>query len=82
MRWSRRRSGLLVVIVAVVVGGVTALAQLPRTAPDERILTGGDVGFRVEGSDPRTGQPTGTWVVRLNGRWVEAHAAAGIRPAK
>jgi hypothetical protein len=36
-----------------------------------RIVTGGDVGFRVEGL--RGGStPVGTFVVRVNGEWVEA----------
>lgn len=70
------------VSAVLLLAGVTAVAQLPRGGAEERVLSGSDVGFRVEGTDPRTGQPTGTWVVRQNGRWVEARAASGIRPAK
>jgi len=76
-------SRTVALVAAVVLVAAAALAQLPGTGVGEqRVLSGADIGFRVEGSDPRTGQPTGTWVVRVNGRWVEARAASGIRPAK
>jgi hypothetical protein len=44
--------------------------------PDPRIVTGGDIGFRIEGWQGRT--PTGTLVIRVNGQWVEP--AASKRP--
>ena len=63
--------------------GPTLVAQLPRAPQgDARIVSGNDIGFRVEGSDPRTGAPTGTWMLRVKGEWVEIGAAPGIRPAK
>lgn len=46
------------------------------------VLTGDDIGFRVDGTDPRTGRPTGTWVVKVKGEWVEAVSLPAIRPAK
>lgn len=74
---------VVVLIAVVVLFGAAAFAQLPGSgAAEARVLSGADIGFRIEGTDPRTGQPTGTWVVRLNGRWVEARPASGIRPAK
>lgn len=63
--------------------GPALLAQFPRAPQsDARIVSGNDIGFRVEGSDPRTGAPTGTWMLRVRGEWVEIGSAPGIRPAK
>jgi hypothetical protein len=65
--------------VAVVTASITT-AQAPQTAP--RILSGTDIGFRIEGTDARTGNPTGTLVVRIDGRWVEISPAGGVRLLK
>lgn len=65
------------ILVAVVASGLTVLAQ-----GQTQLLTGNDVGFRVEGTDRRTGNPTGTWVVRLNGEWVEVGSAPTIKRVK
>ena len=65
----------------VLVGAVTALAQAPRGVPNTRdapvlenptILTGPDVGFRLE--RVRDGVPVGHVVVKVDGRWVEPQA--------
>jgi hypothetical protein len=63
----------LVCLVAIAAG--YGFAQGRQAEP--RILSGGDVGFRVEGTD-FNGRPTGTWVVRWNGQWVEL--GMGMRP--
>lgn len=55
-------------------------AQTRQTEP--RILSGPDIGFRVEGRDPRNGTPTGTLMIRLNGEWVEAGSTGGTRLLK
>jgi hypothetical protein len=79
--------GLLVVVV-VLASGLTLLAQAPsprdRPRPlfPSRILSGADVGFRVEGTDPRTGNPTGTWMIRVDGEWTEVGAIPRIKPAR
>lgn len=44
-----------------------------------QVLSGPDVGFRIEGVDPRTGNPMGIWVVRVNGEWVEAMSKPVLR---
>jgi hypothetical protein len=77
----------------VVVAGVTsafAAAQGPSQAlppyatqapaPDARVLSGQDLGFRVD-SISRTGQPVGTFVVRVKGQWVPVGLTADVRPA-
>ena len=61
-------------LVAVICSAATAWAtsQLVLVDPvTPSVLTGPDVGFRVEGL--RGGStPVGSMVVRINGQWVEA----------
>jgi hypothetical protein len=56
------------------------MAQTRPSAP--RVLSGTDIGFRVEGTDARTGNPTGRLVVRIDGEWVEISPAGGVRLLK
>jgi len=73
-------------LAAVTGSGLTVLAQGQRQPGQDsgrlRLITGNDLGFRVDGTDPRTGNPTGTWMVRLGGDWVEVSHAPLVRPAK
>jgi hypothetical protein len=49
--------------------------------PAAMVLSGNDVGFRVDRQATQTqGKLTGTWVVRVNGQWVEPQAALRGRP--
>lgn len=86
MQRIREFSYHLMVVVVVGVCSLTAFAQFPRErqpgASQPRIVSGNDLGFRVDGTDPRTGNPTGTWMIRVNGNWVAVGAMPGIRPAK
>jgi hypothetical protein len=73
------------VFAAVVASAVTAWAQaaqgVPATItrlPSPVVLSGADVGFRVVGRYPN-GTPVGSWVIRLNGDWVDASAVPGLR---
>lgn len=63
------------------IGASVAWAQFPRSA-EPMVLSGADVGFKVTGTDLRTGLPTGVWVVRLQGKWTEVASEPTIRPAK
>lgn len=54
--------------VVCVAGGTFAFAQ--SRLPEPRILSGTDIGFRVERTDVN-GRPIGKWVVRFNGQWTE-----------
>ena len=76
-----RRRVALWVLSAIVLGaavGLTAQAvQVPRAdppnvqpGPPSRVLTDGDVGFRVESID-KSGRAVGRFVVKVNGEWVE-----------
>ena len=69
----RMRVGLFVLICVGIVGaaiGLRGQAQAPPSpqASDERIISGADLGFRLEGRD-RWGIK-GTLMVRINGQWV------------
>jgi hypothetical protein len=65
--------------VGSLVGAVTVSAQVQarwyQPLPEPRVMSGADVGFRVDGLTGET--PTGTVVVRVNGRWVEAIVGGG-----
>jgi hypothetical protein len=70
------------ILVLLPLGSGFAIAQAPAQAPAQgqqgpRILSGPDIGFRVEGID-RAGNPTGTLVVRINSEWLPATSKAGI----
>ena len=58
--------------VLLIVAGtawVTAQSVVVNKVPP-KVMTGADIGFRVEGL--RGDTPVGTLVVKVNGEWVEA----------
>jgi hypothetical protein len=62
---------------------VPVLPQNPSTPPRLQapvILSGPDVGFRLDGPALTDGRPTGRFVVRIDGRWVEPQWTMGVRP--
>ena len=63
---------LVALILSAATAWATSQSQLVAINPvTPRVLTGEDLGFRVEGL--RGGStPVGTLVVRVNGEWVEA----------
>jgi hypothetical protein len=73
-------------VVSMLAAGIFGAAQVPVPQPAPRlpgigeqptVLSGPDLGFRVEGHKGRT--PVGRFVVRVDGQWVEIEEAAGIR---
>ena len=70
---------LLIVVVVVLAVTLAAAQNVMVEKVTPRVMTGEDVGFRVEGL--REGStPVGRIVVRINGRWVEAELASGPLP--
>jgi hypothetical protein len=69
-------------LMSLVVVGIAAstLTRAQTRLTDGRIVTGDDLGFRVEGMDHR-GSPTGTFVIRLNGEWVTVGSMPTVQPA-
>jgi hypothetical protein len=73
-----QRIGLVVLwVLSLAIVGVIASAQTRRD-PGE-VISGNDIGFRPDGW--RGTARTGTWVVRINGQWVDAAATTVVRPA-
>jgi len=69
----RARFAVVVVwAISLVAVGVLASAQ-PRQPTDSQVISGTDIGFRLEGS--QANGPRGTLVVRVNGTWVDAQFA-------
>jgi hypothetical protein len=66
-----------------VYGQATQAPQFPSQQPDPNapIVSGNDIGFRVDRQQTQTlGRLTGSWVVRVNGQWVEPAASLRGRP--
>lgn len=74
---------LLWVVSLVVVGVVVASAQALRpvrvVTATPLIVSGSDIGFRID----RTinGVPSGTLVVRIDGKWVDVASGPILKPA-
>jgi hypothetical protein len=59
-------------------GVAIGAAQVVNAQPVPlRVMSGDDVGFRVQGRKGDT--PVGTLVVRVNGEWVEVQFAVGVK---
>lgn len=74
-----KRIGLAaLVIVFLAAAALFGQAQGPATPPTQQqsptIISGADLGFRVEGRNEN--RPVGTLMVRINGQWVEAELTA------
>jgi hypothetical protein len=66
--------------VGAAIAGTAAIMSAQPAPPGVRVLTGNDIGFRVEGN--RGDYPVGTLVVRINGKWVDAAFATKAIPAR
>lgn len=58
--------------LSIVAAATISMAQAPETVPSIApiVVSGDDVGFRIEGHRGQT--PVGKIVVRIDGQWVEA----------
>jgi len=72
-----RISVVLLWLVSLVLTGILASAQTRRDAG--AVISGADIGFRPEGWNGKA--RTGTWVVRINGEWVDAQGSMKAVPA-
>jgi hypothetical protein len=64
-------------IGSLVFVGAIATAQTRRDPG--QVISGADIGFRPEGWQGKA--RTGTWLVRINGEWVDAIGATKATPA-
>ena len=74
---ARYTVALLWVVSLVITGAVMAAQATRRDAA--AVISGSDIGFRPEGWNGKA--RTGTWLVRINGEWVEAQGAFKTVPA-
>ena len=58
---------------------IATLASAQTRRDPATILSGPDIGFRPEGWNGKA--RTGTWMVRINGEWVEAGTSIKTVPA-
>ena len=63
----------MVSLVAV----ATVVAQVATQRVTPKVLSGSDVGFRVEKIDQKSGSVIGHVVVSVNGKWVDAQVGGG-----
>jgi hypothetical protein len=78
---ARKRIALVLVsALSLIIVGAFAHAQTPAqrgTTPPPTIISGSDLGFRV--ARQQGNRVTGTFVVRINGEWLDAEPAAGAK---
>ena len=75
---TRTRFGVVLLwLVSILLTGILASAQARRES--DAVISGADIGFRPEGWNGKA--RTGTWVVRINGEWVEAQGSVKRVPA-
>jgi hypothetical protein len=77
MSLTTRVSFVLLWIASLVLVGVLASAQTRRDPG--AIISGSDIGFRPDGWNGK--RRTGTWLVRIDGEWVEAVTTIRVVPA-
>ena len=77
MTFTARVSFVLVWLASLVLVGVFASAQTRREPG--AIISGADIGFRPDGWNGK--RRTGTWLVRIDGEWVEAVSTIRVVPA-
>ena len=72
-------AGLWILSMGLVAYAASQRAAQPKGLP-ELILTGENLGFRLEGHQGEA--RTGTFVVKIDGKWVEARSAVRVVPVK
>ena len=57
------------VVSVILVAGAATMLSSAQTTGDKKVVSGSDLGFRIDSE--RGGVPTGRFVIRVNGNWVE-----------
>ena len=76
---ARRFTVILLWVVSLVITGILVSASAQTRRDPATIISGNDIGFRPEGWNGKA--RTGTWMVRVNGEWVEAQGVMKAVPA-
>ncbi len=66
-------------VLSLVLVSLATFAFAQTTFQEPRMLSGGDIGFRLEGTD-ELGKAVGTLMVRIDGRWVEIGPSRPVFP--
>lgn len=74
LRWLVTVCCLGITLLAV---GTWAYGQARTQAVNPTVISGNDIGFRIEGT--RGDRPVGTLVIRVNGQWVEPDFGSGVQ---
>jgi hypothetical protein len=73
---------LSLALAATLASAQVRLGQFPNQGrpggSEPPVISGNDIGFRPEGWHGKA--RTGTWVVRIDGQWVEAASAPKVSP--
>ena len=69
-------TAVLVAVLTYFLGATWGFGQSSPALPT--ILSGPDIGFRVQSRNGET--PIGILVVRVDGKWVPAQFASGVKP--
>ena len=71
---------LVLLWMASLVGVGVVTAQVATQPIPPKVLSGADIGFRVQSIDHKSGAVVGQVVVNVNGKWVEAQIGGGLSP--
>lgn len=72
------RKFLLLWLLSLVLASMATYAVAQTRRPGQPTVSGNDIGFRVDGTDP-SGRPFGTLLIRHNGQWVEPGPTMTVR---
>ena len=72
---------LLAALWMLSLAGAAAVGAQRNTVANGYVLSGPDVGFRVDGRSP-DGKPLGHFVVRMDGQWVEVSGSGRVVPVR
>ena len=72
----RRLFWIALVVMTLAAAGWTYAQVFGVNPVTPTVLSGGDIGFRVEGD--RGGTPVGELVVKVNGQWVVADLSGPV----
>jgi hypothetical protein len=73
----RSRFVFFAIWVASIVAAAGAWGYAQTPAPATTVVSGPDLGFRVDRHDGQT--PIGVFVIKENGQWVEVRESVGPR---
>ncbi|HEU4937434.1 MAG TPA: hypothetical protein VFT39_13315 [Vicinamibacterales bacterium] len=80
MTFTRTCGVICLIVLSLITGSAIGHAQAQRTLKPNNVvvLSGPDIGFRVEGI--KESSVTGRFVIRVSGRWVEVENSFAQKP--